>query len=143
VAHRLCLEITETVLLRNQETTLETLRQLRALGVRLVMDDFGTGHSSLSYLRDFPFDKIKIDRAFVHDLSSKKDSRAIIRAVVQLAGSLGMETTGEGVETKGELDFLKRVGCTEAQGHFFSKAVPPKDVHVLLGRNGTRSVGIA
>ena len=71
-AHRLALEITESVLLRNQETTLETLRQLRALGVSIVMDDFGTGHSSLSYLRNFPFDKIKIDRVFVHDLSSKK-----------------------------------------------------------------------
>jgi predicted signal transduction protein with EAL and GGDEF domain len=142
-ARRLGLEITETVLLRNQETTLETLRQLRALGVKLAMDDFGTGHSSLSYLRSFPFDKIKIDRVFVRGLSSKKDSRAIIRAVAQLASSLGMETTGEGVETKGELDFLKRVGCTEAQGYFFSKAVPAKEVYVLLRRQGTRPAVVA
>jgi EAL domain-containing protein (putative c-di-GMP-specific phosphodiesterase class I) len=78
-------------MLRNRETTIETLRQLRALGVRLAMDDFGTGHSSLSYLRNFPFDKIKIDRVFVHDLSSKKDSSAIVRAVSQLASSLGVE----------------------------------------------------
>ena len=90
------------------------------------MDDFGTGHSSLSYLRNFPFDKIKIDRVFVRGLSSKKDSRAIIRAIAQLASSLGMETTGEGVETKGELDFLKRVGCTEAQGFFSVKPCPQK-----------------
>jgi diguanylate cyclase (GGDEF)-like protein len=142
-AHRLALEITESVLLRNQETTLETLRQLRALGVVMVMDDFGTGHSSLSYLRNFPFDKIKIDRVFVHNLSSKKDSRAIIRAIAQLASSLGMDTTGEGVETKGELDFLKRVGCTEAQGHFFSKAVPAHAVHALLARPGVRWTGVA
>ncbi len=126
-----------------RRTTLETLRQLRALGVSIVMDDFGTGHSSLSYLRNFPFDKIKIDRVFVHDLSSKKNSRAIIRAVAQLAGSLGMETTGEGVETKGELDFLKRVGCTEAQGHFFSRAVPANDIQALLARPGMRSTWVA
>jgi diguanylate cyclase (GGDEF)-like protein len=142
-ARRLGLEITESVLLRNQETTLETLHQLRALGVKLAMDDFGTGHSSLSYLRNFPFDKIKIDRVFVRGLSSKKDSRAIIRAVAQLASSLGMETTGEGVETKGELDFLKRVGCTEAQGFFFSKAVPAKEVFALLRRQRTRSTSVA
>ena len=142
-ARRLGLEITESVLLRNQETTLETLHQLRALGVKLAMDDFGTGHSSLSYLRNFPFDKIKIDRVFVRGLSSKKDSRAIIRAVAQLASSLGMETTGEGVETKGELDFLKRVGCTEAQGFFFSKAVPAKEVYALLRRQRTRSTSVA
>ena len=142
-APRLGLEITETVLLRNQETTLETLHHLRGLGVKLAMDDFGTGHSSLSYLRIFPFDKIKIDRVFVQGLPSKKDSRAIIRAVAQLASSLGMETTGEGVETKGELDFLKRVGCTEAQGYFFSKAVPAQEVYTLLNREGTRSAGVA
>jgi diguanylate cyclase (GGDEF)-like protein/PAS domain S-box-containing protein len=131
-ADRLELEITESMLLRNQASTLETLRQLRALGVRIAMDDFGTGHSSLSALRTFPFDKIKIDRCFVHDLLSKHDSRAIIQAVVQLASSLGIKTTAEGVETQGELDYLKRVGCTEAQGYFFSKAVPPKDVYALL-----------
>jgi EAL domain-containing protein (putative c-di-GMP-specific phosphodiesterase class I) len=131
-ANRLELEITETALLRNQETTLQTVRQLRELGVRIVMDDFGTGHSSLSNLRQFPFDKIKIDRSFVSDLASKKDSRAIIRAVVDLASSLGKDTTGEGVETQGEVDYLKRVGCTEAQGYLFGKAMPAKEVYDLL-----------
>jgi EAL domain-containing protein (putative c-di-GMP-specific phosphodiesterase class I) len=131
-ANRLELEITETALLRNQETTLQTVRQLRELGVRIVMDDFGTGHSSLSNLRQFPFDKIKIDRSFVSDLASKKDSRAIIRAVVDLASSLGKDTTGEGVETQGEVDYLKRVGCTEAQGYLFGKAMPAKEVYALL-----------
>jgi diguanylate cyclase (GGDEF)-like protein len=135
-ANRLELEITETALLRNQETTLESVRQLRALGVRIVMDDFGTGHSSLSNLRQFPFDKIKIDRSFVHDLASKKDSRAIIRAVVQLASSLGKATTGEGVETQGEVDYLKRVGCTEAQGYHFGKAMPAKEVYAFLKLQG-------
>jgi diguanylate cyclase (GGDEF)-like protein len=142
-AHRLELEITESALLRKQESTLETLRRLRALGVRIAMDDFGIGHSSLNNLRNFPFDRIKIDRCFVHDLSSKKDSRAIIRAVVQLASSLGIGTTGEGVETQRELDYLRRVGCTEAQGYFFSKAVPAKDVYALLELQLTRAPAAA
>jgi EAL domain-containing protein (putative c-di-GMP-specific phosphodiesterase class I) len=131
-ASRLELEITETALLQNQDSTAETMRKMRALGVRIVMDDFGTGHSSLTTLRNYPFDKIKIDRSFVHDLLSKHDSRAIIQALVQLASSLGLKTTAEGVETQGEVDYLKRVGCTEAQGYFFSKAVPPKEVFALL-----------
>jgi diguanylate cyclase (GGDEF)-like protein len=131
-ADRLELEITESMLLRDQVSTLETVRQLRALGVRIAMDDFGTGHSSLSALRNLPFDKIKIDRCFVHDLLSKHDSRAIIQAVVQLASSLGIKTTAEGVETQGELDYLKRVGCTEAQGYFLSKPVPAPAVSALL-----------
>jgi EAL domain-containing protein (putative c-di-GMP-specific phosphodiesterase class I) len=107
------------------------------------MDDFGTGHSSLSYLRSFPFDKIKIDRSFVHDLSSKKDCRAIISAVSQLAISLGIETTGEGVETQEELDYLKRSGCTEGQGYFFSNARPGKDVNAMIAAAGKQSKAFA
>jgi EAL domain-containing protein (putative c-di-GMP-specific phosphodiesterase class I) len=86
-----------------------------------------------------PFDKIKIDRCFVHELLSKHDSRAIIQAVVQLASSLGIKTTAEGVETPGELDYLKRVGCTEAQGYLLSKPVPAKDVWGLLKRLGMQA----
>jgi diguanylate cyclase (GGDEF)-like protein len=138
-ADRLELEITESMLLHDQASTLETVRQLRALGVRIAMDDFGTGHSSLSALRNLPFDKIKIDRCFVHELLSKHDSRAIIQAVVQLASSLGIKTTAEGVETPGELDYLKRVGCTEAQGYLLSKPVPAKDVWGLLKRLGMQA----
>jgi EAL domain-containing protein (putative c-di-GMP-specific phosphodiesterase class I) len=96
------------------------------------MNDFGTGYSSLSYLRSFPFDKIKIDRSFVHDLESNADSKAIIRAVTGLGSSLGITTTGEGVETQEELDYLKREGCTEAQGYFFSKPKPAREVLKLL-----------
>jgi diguanylate cyclase (GGDEF)-like protein len=131
-ADRLELEITETALLRNPESTLASVRRLRALGVRIAMDDFGSGHSSLRTLRNFPFDRIKIDECFVHDLSSKPESRAIIQAVAQMARSLGLKTTAEGVETQGELGYLRRVGCTEAQGYLFSKAVPAKEVHALL-----------
>jgi diguanylate cyclase (GGDEF)-like protein len=140
-ADRLELEITESALLSNQDSTV--LRHLRALGVRIAMDDFGTGHSSLSYLRSFPFDKIKIDRSFVHDLSSKKDCRAIISAVSQLAISLGIETTAEGVETQEELDYLKRSGCTEGQGHFFSKARPAKDVYAMIAAAKEQSKAVA
>jgi diguanylate cyclase (GGDEF)-like protein len=131
-AQRLELEITESVLLVDDKSTLQTLHQLRDLGVRISMDDFGTGYSSLSYLRSFPFDKIKIDRSFVHDLASNKDSMAIIRAVTGLSSSLGMTTTGEGVETQEELEYLKKEGCTEAQGYFFSKPRPAREAFQLL-----------
>ncbi len=140
-ADRLELEITESALLSNQDSTV--LRRLRTLGVRIAMDDFGTGHSSLSYLRSFPFDKIKIDRGFVHDLSSRKDCRAIISAVSQLAISLGIETTGEGVETQEEFDYLKRSGCTEGQGHFFSEARPAKDVYAMIAAAERQSEAVA
>src|SRR5207249_4293256 len=125
-AMRLELEITETLLLEKSAGVQATLHSLRALGVHISMDDFGTGYSSLSYLRSFPFDKIKIDQSFVRDLSSNEDSMAIIRAVTGLGSSLGMTTTGEGVETREELDYLRREGCTEAQGYFFSEARPAR-----------------
>jgi diguanylate cyclase (GGDEF)-like protein/PAS domain S-box-containing protein len=140
---RLQLEITESVLLLNNESTVETLHQLRALGARISMDDFGTGYSSLSYLRSFPFDKIKIDRSFVHELSDNKESRAIIRAVVGLGSSLGMSTTAEGVETQEELDYMKRQGCTEAQGYFFSKPCPAKEVNALLAKQAAQNKAVA
>src|SRR6202166_128100 len=107
------------------------------------MDDFGTGYSSLSYLRSFPFDKIKIDRSFVHDLSSNKESRAIIRAVVGLGSSLGMSTTAEGIETREELDFMKRQGCTEAQGYFFSRPCPAEAARELLAKQGAATKAVA
>jgi diguanylate cyclase (GGDEF)-like protein len=131
-AGRLELEITESVLLFNSESTLSILHQLRAIGVRIAMDDFGTGYSSLSYLRSFPFDKIKIDRSFVHELASNQDSMAIIRAVTSLGASLGMATTGEGVETQEELDYLRREGCTEAQGYLFSRPRPAAELARML-----------
>jgi EAL domain-containing protein (putative c-di-GMP-specific phosphodiesterase class I) len=96
------------------------------------MDDFGTGHSSLTYLRRFPFDKIKIDCSFIHELTIRKDSRAIILAVVHLAANLGIETTAEGIETQEEFDYVKQVGCTEGQGYFFSKPQSAKDLYPLL-----------
>jgi diguanylate cyclase (GGDEF)-like protein len=135
-AHRLELEVTESVLLQNNETTLATLHQLRALGVRIAMDDFGTGYSSLSYLRSFPFDKIKIDRCFVADLAdASEDSRTILRAVAGLGLSLGITTTAEGVETKEQVDRVRQEGCTEMQGYYFSPPRPIEDIRKLLRKH--------
>jgi EAL domain-containing protein (putative c-di-GMP-specific phosphodiesterase class I) len=130
--HRLELEITESVLLQNSEATLATLHALRAHGVRISLDDFGTGYSSLSYLRSFPFDKIKIDRSFVEDVTSREDSIAIVRAVTGLGRSLGIATTAEGVETEGQLEVLRREGCTQAQGYLFSRPCPASEVKRIL-----------
>jgi diguanylate cyclase (GGDEF)-like protein len=126
------LEITESVLMANNDATLASLHQLRSLGVRISMDDFGTGYSSLSYLRSFPFDKIKIDQSFVRDLTERPDSIAIIRAVAGLGLSFGMTTTAEGVETQEQLDKMRSEGCNEVQGYFFSKPVPAGQIAGLL-----------
>jgi diguanylate cyclase (GGDEF)-like protein/PAS domain S-box-containing protein len=133
-AERLELEITETVLLAQTAATIETLHALRAFGVRIALDDFGTGYSSLSYLRSFPFDKIKIDRSFVQDLAERPDCTAIVVAISNLARSLGMATTAEGVETREQLRFLRSQGCTEAQGFLFSPAAPRDDLAAIVGR---------
>ncbi|KMO36005.1 hypothetical protein VQ02_16240 [Methylobacterium variabile] len=130
--HRLELEITEGVLLQDSEATLAILHRLKRLGVRIAMDDFGTGYSSLGYLRAFPFDKIKIDRAFVADLAVRPDAVAIVRAVTTLADSLGMTTTAEGVETEEQLAHLREAGCTEVQGYLISRPVPADAVAPML-----------
>jgi diguanylate cyclase (GGDEF)-like protein len=131
---RLELEITETVMLHDTETTLAMLRQIKALGVSISMDDFGTGYSSLSYLRKFPFDKIKIDQSFVREISDADESMAVVRAVVGLGSSLGMVTSAEGVETADQLRTLRAEGCTLAQGFLFSPAVPAQEIAALLRR---------
>jgi diguanylate cyclase (GGDEF)-like protein/PAS domain S-box-containing protein len=135
---RLELEITETLLLDKSELDTATLHALRALGVRISMDDFGTGYSSLSYLRSFPFDKIKIDRSFVHDIGENVDSQAIVRAIVSLGDSLGIKITAEGVETESDLAYLKAEGCTEGQGFLFSKALPQDQILRLLAKKNTK-----
>jgi diguanylate cyclase (GGDEF)-like protein len=121
---RLEMEITETVLMHDTQANLAVLHQLRALGIRIALDDFGTGYSSLNYLRSFPFDKIKIDRCFVDEVDSRDDNRAIVRAVTGLATTLGMVTTAEGVERADQLEELRREGCTEVQGYYFSRPMP-------------------
>jgi EAL domain-containing protein (putative c-di-GMP-specific phosphodiesterase class I) len=129
---RLELEITETLLLERSDQILATLHALRALGVRIAMDDFGTGYCSLSYLRSFPFDKIKIDRSFVHDLGANPDSQAIVRAIISLGSSLGITITAEGVETERDLEALRAEGCTQAQGYFFSVPRPKHEIMPTL-----------
>ena len=133
-AHRLELEITETVLLAETGSTLATLHHLRSLGVRIAMDDFGTGYSSLSYLRLFPFDKIKIDRSFVRDLDNSADCVAIVKAIAGLGSNLGMATTAEGVETKEQLATIALHGYTEVQGYYFSEPKPAADVLKMLAK---------
>ncbi len=125
-AARLELEITESVLLKNNQATLLVLHELRDLGVGISMDDFGTGYSSLSYLRSFPFNKIKIDQSFVRAPSQNAQSEAIIHAIVALAKSLGMKTLAEGVETELQLGMLRSAGCDEVQGYLFSKPISPE-----------------
>jgi diguanylate cyclase (GGDEF)-like protein len=134
-ANRLEIEITETVLMEHTDETLAILHQLRALGVRIAMDDFGTGYSSLSYLQKFPFDKIKIDQAFINGLSSNEETTAIVRAVTGLASSFRMATTAEGVETQQQRDIVTALGCTEMQGYLFSAARPANEVTKLFQGN--------
>jgi diguanylate cyclase (GGDEF)-like protein len=129
---RLELEITERVLLADTAGVLGTLGRLRNLGVRIAMDDFGTGYSSLSYLQKFPFDTIKIDQSFVGGLEAQSEADAIVRAVVGLGRSLGMRTCAEGVETAGQLAFLKAEGCDEVQGFYLSRPLPAPDIGQLL-----------
>ncbi|MEK9282728.1 EAL domain-containing protein [Bradyrhizobium sp. ISRA442] len=129
---RLELEITETVLIRDDQEALTILQQLRELGVRIVLDDFGTGYSSLSYLHRFPFDKIKIDRSFINDIGELEDSSPIVRAVVTMAAARRMATTAEGVETEEQREILRDLGCSQMQGYLFSPAVPVARLKQLL-----------
>ncbi len=125
---RLELEVTETVLLKDCSETLETLHTLRDLGVRIVMDDFGVGFSSLSYLRSFPFDGLKLDRSFVIDSTENDDARAIVRAVASLGKSLEIQTTAEGVETEAQLDYVTAEGYTLIQGFLFAKPQTAEEI---------------
>ncbi len=131
-ADRLELEITEAVLIRDDEAALAILHQLRAIGVRIALDDFGTGYSSLSYLQRFPFDKIKIDRCFITNLADPQGSSSIVQAVVNIAADRHMTTTAEGVETSEQQRMLRELGCSEMQGYLFSPPKPAADVRKLL-----------
>jgi|HubBroStandDraft_6_1064221.scaffolds.fasta_scaffold35984_2 diguanylate cyclase (GGDEF)-like protein len=131
---RLELEITESVLLDDNKTTMQALHELRRWGVGISIDDFGTGYSSFTYLRMFPFDKIKIDQSFVRDLPTKKDSTAIVRAIIGVASTLGMVTTAEGVETQEQLTYLQAEGCTEVQGYLISRPLLTTDVRRILAK---------
>jgi diguanylate cyclase (GGDEF)-like protein len=142
-ARRLELEITEAVLIRDDEAALAILHQLRAVGVRIALDDFGTGYSSLSYLQRFPFDKIKIDRCFVADIEGSGGSSSIVQAVVNIAAARHMTTTAEGVETEQQKASLRALGCTEMQGFLFSPAVPAAAIRQLLHSQARKMGAVA
>jgi diguanylate cyclase (GGDEF)-like protein/PAS domain S-box-containing protein len=140
---RLELEITEAVLIRDDEAALAILHELRAIGVRIALDDFGTGYSSLSYLKRFPFDKIKIDRCFVSDIAEIDGSSAIVQAVVNIAAARNMTTTAEGVETLEQRAILRALGCTQMQGYLFSAAKPGPEVRLLFGPRPQMAAAVA
>ena len=133
-ASRLELEITESVFLRDDERTLAVLHRLRDMGIRIAMDDFGTGFSSLGYLRSFPFDKIKIDRSFVRELGTRDGADAIVRAIVTLGMSLGMTVIAEGVETADQQERLRVEGCALVQGYLFGRPAPSTEAIAKLNR---------
>jgi EAL domain-containing protein (putative c-di-GMP-specific phosphodiesterase class I) len=131
---RLKLELTESVLMREVETTLLILKQLNEMGVQLSIDDFGTGYSSFSYLRRFPLHTLKIDRSFVRDIPGHQDVAAITRAIIAMGHSLKLKVVAEGVETRPQLDYLRELGCDEYQGYLFSATIPADQFEALLLR---------
>jgi EAL domain-containing protein (putative c-di-GMP-specific phosphodiesterase class I) len=128
------LEITESVVMDQSEASVDRLRGLRALGVKLVLDDFGTGYSSLAYLRRLPLDTIKIDRLFVTGLESGEAAvdAPIVRAVISLAHGLGIDVVAEGIETRTQLEWLRRLGCDRGQGYLYARPLPASEVDLLL-----------
>jgi diguanylate cyclase (GGDEF)-like protein/PAS domain S-box-containing protein len=131
-AERLCLEMTESVVMNDTEENLALLTRLKEIGVKLAIDDFGTGYSSLSYLRRFPVDTLKIDRSFVERLGQQSDDATLARTIVQLGQSLGMSTVAEGIEHSEQFLALRRMGCERAQGFYFSRPLPAIQAGALL-----------
>jgi diguanylate cyclase (GGDEF)-like protein len=126
-------ELTESILMTDAESAVDTLRQIKARGIRLALDDFGTGYSSLSYLKRFPLDALKIDRAFIRDVTENPDDVSIVVAIISLARSLRLKVIAEGVETQEQLAFLRRHGCDEAQGYYIARPMDTDSVSRLLG----------
>jgi EAL domain-containing protein (putative c-di-GMP-specific phosphodiesterase class I) len=128
------LELTETVTMRSSETQPQLLDELKAFGIRLAVDDFGVGYSSLAYLQRFPIDTLKIDRLFVRDCLTNRINRAIVEAIVAMAHGMKLEVVAEGVETREQADFLRRLGCDGAQGFLYSRPLPAADFEKLVAR---------
>jgi EAL domain-containing protein (putative c-di-GMP-specific phosphodiesterase class I) len=130
----LVLELTESTLMEGAEQNVEILSALKELGVKLSMDDFGTGYSSLTYLSRFPIDELKVDRAFVSNVPTNRDSVAIVTAVIAMAKALDLKVVAEGVETEEQLSFLRSLNCDVYQGYYCSRPVPPEPFADLLRR---------
>jgi EAL domain-containing protein (putative c-di-GMP-specific phosphodiesterase class I) len=126
------LEITESQIMSNPESAINTLNTIRNMGIRISVDDFGTGYSSLSYLKRLPIDNLKIDRTFIKDAYKDEDDAAIVRVIIALAKSLKLHFIAEGVETQEQLDFLLEVGCHNIQGYFYSKPLPEVEFREFL-----------
>jgi EAL domain-containing protein (putative c-di-GMP-specific phosphodiesterase class I) len=131
-ADQLWLEVTESVMITQPEQALETLRSLSALGVRIAIDDFGTGYSSLSFLQRFPIHRLKIDKTFVNNIATEKNSRTLVKTIIAMANSLDLEVVAEGVETVQQLHTLADLNCTQAQGYLISYPVSPQDMPAAL-----------
>jgi diguanylate cyclase (GGDEF)-like protein/PAS domain S-box-containing protein len=142
-AHCLELEVTESAVMRAPERTVVTLREFKQIGVSLSLDDFGTGYSSLNYLKRFPIDTLKIDQSFVRDITTNPDDAAIAVAVISLAHSLKRRVVAEGVETEAQLNYLRRHGCEEMQGYYFSRPLPADEFAALLREGRSLSLGAA
>jgi EAL domain-containing protein (putative c-di-GMP-specific phosphodiesterase class I) len=136
-AHHLELELTEGVAMTDPEAAIAMMDKLHQRGILLSIDDFGTGYSSLNYLKRFKVYKVKIDQSFVRDITTDPDDRAIVSAIISMAGSLGMHTIAEGVETTGQLAFLQAQGCEEVQGYLYSRPVPADEFLRLLAQGLT------
>jgi EAL domain-containing protein (putative c-di-GMP-specific phosphodiesterase class I) len=126
------LEITESVLMRDAEAAIRTLRELRDIGVQLAIDDFGTGYSSLAYLNQFPIDALKIDRSFVAKLGDGAENAAVVRSIIALGAALDLRVTGEGIETVEQWAALKALGCKLGQGYCFGRPQPAKALSALM-----------
>jgi diguanylate cyclase len=134
------LELTESAVMQDPESSIQVLRQLSGLGVRISVDDFGTGYSSLSYLRRLPLDKLKIDRSFIREVAASRDDAEIVRAIVSLAHSLHLKVIAEGVETAEQLTFLRGLGCDQYQGFHCSPPVPADEFETMMRATPTPEV---
>ena len=130
------LEITESVLMEDPNEAAQLLENIRGLGVRIAIDDFGTGYSSLAYLKNFPVNTLKIDQAFITDIVRDSNDETIVASILSMADNLNLKVVAEGVETKGQLELLRKMGCEEVQGYYFSKPLPPEGVTALLEKRG-------
>jgi EAL domain-containing protein (putative c-di-GMP-specific phosphodiesterase class I) len=134
------LELTESVLMRDTESTIRTLNALKSMGVKLAIDDFGTGYSSFTYLRRFPVDALKLHQSFVHEITEDQRDATIVSAMIGIGRSLKQRVIAEGVETRAQLTFLKRHGCDEGQGYYFSRPMDAQRFAKLLQTGLSRTV---